>query len=375
VKLIILMIWKEFLHLRSDRISIRLMTFPVVIQIMIMGYALTTEVKNTHITVLDLCNSPSSRSLLESIQNNNLFIYDGQSGSSREIHEKIDAGKTKIGVVIPIDFNRDLQTAAGAKIQLIIDGQDANSSKVANGYVNAIIGLWGNDLIKNNAKRKGLTINTLIPINVNTLILFNPSLKSTWYMVPALVVILITMVTSLLTGLSIVREKEKGTLEQLLVTPVEPIHIIFGKTVPYLLIGFAELAVFLVFSIFWFGIPFRGNFFVLLLFAALYMMSSLGIGILTSTVAQTPQQVLFLIWFFLIFFILLSGFFVPVENMPRWVQKLTAINPVKYFMFVIRELCLKGTSIKDLTKEIFGIAIIGIFVFSTSILFFQRRAK
>jgi ABC-2 type transport system permease protein len=369
------MIWKEFLHLKNDKLSIRLMIFPVILQTLIMGYALTTEVKNTPVTVLDLCNTTSSRSLIESIRNNSLFKFNRLSKSFDDIRESIDKGDNKIGFVIPEDFERSLRTGSGADVQLIIDGEDANSANVASGYINAIIAQWGSDYLKNDAKSKGIDLNLMIPLTVNPVILFNPLLMSTWYMVPALVVILITMVTSLLTGLSIVREKEKGTLEQLMVTPVKPIHIIFGKTIPYLLIGFAELAVFIVFVILWFGIPFHGNFFVLLLFAAVYMMSSLGIGILTSTVARTPQQVLFLIWFILIFFILLSGFFIPVENMPPWVQKITAINPVKFFMFAIRELCLKGTSLSDLSNQLYGLTIIGVSVFSAAILFFHRRVK
>ena len=375
MRLILLMIWKEFLHLKNDKLSIRLMIFPVILQTLIMGYALTTEVKNTPVTVLDLCNTTSSRSLIESIRNNSLFKFNRLSKSFDDIRESIDKGDNKIGFVIPEDFERSLRTGSGADVQLIIDGEDANSANVASGYINAIIAQWGSDYLKNDAKSKGIDLNLMIPLTVNPVILFNPLLMSTWYMVPALVVILITMVTSLLTGLSIVREKEKGTLEQLMVTPVKPIHIIFGKTIPYLLIGFAELAVFIVFVILWFGIPFHGNFFVLLLFAAVYMMSSLGIGILTSTVARTPQQVLFLIWFILIFFILLSGFFIPVENMPPWVQKITAINPVKFFMFAIRELCLKGTSLSDLSNQLYGLTIIGVSVFSAAILFFHRRVK
>jgi ABC-2 type transport system permease protein len=369
------MIWKEFLHLKNDKMSIRMMIFPVVLQALIMGYALTTEVKNTPVTVLDLCKTTSSRSLIESIKNNPLFKFKYPAVSVKEIRERIDNGDVKIGLVIPEDFERSLRTGSGADVQLVIDGQDANSANVASGYINAIISQWGSGFLKSEAKSKGQDINLMIPLTVNPVILFNPLLKSTWYMVPALVVLLITMVTSLLTGLSIVREKEKGTLEQLMVTPVKPIHIIFGKTIPYLLIGFGELAVFLVFVILWFGIPFHGNFFVLLLFAAVYMMSSLGIGILTSTIARTPQQVLFLIWFILIFFILLSGFFIPVENMPSWVQKITAVNPVKFFMFAVRELCLKGTSFADLSKQLFGLTIIGVTVFMASVMFFQRRVK
>lgn len=373
MKLILLMIWKEFLHLRNDKMSIKLMIFPVIAQALIMGYALTTEVKHTSVTVYDNSRTPTSRSLIASIRSNELFNFKTQSTSYDEVRDRIDKGDVRIGLIIPKDFEADLKNGTGANIQLVIDGQDANSSNVASGYLNAVINQWGSTYLKKKAEMMGMDIDVIIPVKVNPVILFNPMLKSTWYMVPALVVLLITMVTSLLTGLSIVREKEKGTLEQLMVTPVKPIHLIFGKTIPYLFIGFAELFIFIVFVLLWFGIPFKGSFFVLLLFAAVYMMSSLGIGILTSTVARTPQQVLFLIWFVLIFFILLSGFFIPVENMPLWVQNVTAINPVKYFMFAVRELCLKGTSLNDMLPQLCNLAIIGVVVFFASILFFNRR--
>jgi len=218
-------------------------------------------------------------------------------------------------------------------------------------------------------------LESLIPVTVSPVILFNPLLKSTWYMVSALVVLLVTIITGLLSGLSIVREKESGTLEQLMVTPVEPHHVIIGKTVPYLMIGVAEICVFLVLAVLWFRIPFRGNFFELLLFGIVYMMSSLGIGILTSTVARTPQQVLFLVWFIMIFFILLSGFFVPIENMPHWVQDISLVNPVRYFMFAVRAMFLKGAGLADLWKELLAMFVIGISVFSVSVLLFHRRAK
>jgi ABC-2 type transport system permease protein len=220
-----------------------------------------------------------------------------------------------------------------------------------------------------------MKIEQIVPVTVNTSILFNPLLKSTWFMVPALVVIVVTMVTSLLSGLSIVREKEKGTLEQLMVTPVEPLHCIVGKTVPYLIIGIAELAVFLLFATLWFRIPFRGNVLEFFLFGLLYMLSSLSIGILTSTIARTPQQVLFLIWFTLIFFILLSGFFVPVENMPPWIQHVSRINPVRYFMLAVREMFLKGSGLRELWPEAVWMLVIGIPLFTASVLLFHRRVK
>lgn len=375
MKLIILMIWKEFLHLKNDKLSIKLMIFPVIAQVFIMGYALTTEVKHTPVTVLDNSQSLSSRSLISSIRANELFDFRPESSSFNEVRDRIDRGDVRLGMIVPNDFENDLKNGTGANIQIVVDGQDANSSNVSSGYLNAIISQWGSAYLKKQAELMGKNIDVLIPVKVNPVILFNPLLKSSWYMVPALVVLLITMVTSLLTGLSIVKEKEKGTLEQLMVTPVKPIHLILGKTIPYLLIGFVELCIFIIFVLLWFGIPFKGSYFVLLLFAAVYMMSSLGIGILTSTIARTPQQVLFLIWFVLIFFILLSGFFIPVENMPQWVQNITIVNPVKFFMFAVRELCLKGTSLNDMLPQLYNLAIIGVVVFLASVLVFHRRAS
>lgn len=375
MKFIKLMIWKEFAHIRGDGLSIKLMIFPVLAQMLIMGYALTTEVKNTPVTALDLSNSISSRSLIESIKHNKLFIYKKQSVDLNEVRSRIDQGDIKIGIVIPTDFDRKIREHEGADIQLLVDGQDANSSNVATGYISAIIRKWSSDFLKQELNKQGTDPETLIPVQINPVILFNPLLKSTWYMIPALVVILVTMVTSLLSGLSIVKEKEAGTLEQLLVTPVKPFHIILGKTVPYFLIGVAELIVFLVFATLWFGIPFRGNFFTFILFGILYMISSLGIGILTSTIAQSAQQVLFLIWFILLFFILLSGFFIPVENMPNWVQNITNINPVKFFMFAVRELFLKGSGLAELWREALSMLAIGACVFSASIVLFHRKAS
>jgi ABC-2 type transport system permease protein len=374
VKFVKLMIWKEFAHIRGDGLSIKLMIFPVLAQMLILGYALTTEVKNTPVTALDLSNSVSSRSLIESIKHNDLFIYKRQSVDFNEIRSRIDQGEIKIGIVIPTDFDRKIRRNEGADIQILVDGQDANSSNVATGYINAIIRKWSSDFLRQELNKQGTNPETLIPVQINPVILFNPLLKSTWYMIPALVVLLVTMVTSLLSGLSIVKEKEAGTLEQILVTPVKPFHIILGKTVPYLLIGVAELIVFLVFATLWFGIPFRGNFFTFILFGILYMISSLGIGILTSTIARSAQQVLFLIWFILIFFILLSGFFIPIENMPLWVQNITNINPVKFFMFAVRELFLKGSGLEELWKEALSMLAIGVCVFSASIVLFHRKA-
>lgn len=369
-----LMIWKEFKHIQADELTIRLMIFPVLLQVFILGYALVTEIKNTPIMIFDASKSIQSQSLIQHIQYNNLFKFKGMLRTQEEGKDYIQRGNIKIAVIIPENFEISLTKENGASIELLVDGQDANSANIASGYIQSIISIWSTNYLKSSLKKQGIQISQVIPIRVNSVVLFNPMLKSTWYMVPALVVLLVTMITGLLTGLSVVKEKEKGTLEQLMVTPVAPIHIIIGKTVPYMIIGTLELCLFLVIATLWFGIPFKGNILTFILFGIIYMVSSLGIGIFTSTIARTPQQVLFLIWFILIFFILLSGFFIPVENMPNWVQKLTYINPVRFFMAAVRALFLKGSSIIYLWQEGLTMMIIGVTVFGASVLFFHRKS-
>jgi ABC-2 type transport system permease protein len=375
MNLLRLMIWKEFAHIRADKLSVRLMIFPVFIMTFLLGYALTTEVKNITVAAVDESRTPESLSLIETVRSNPLFRWKGTRPTAAEARQSIDAGTVKAVLVIPVSFSEDLAKSEGARVQLLVDGQDANSANVSRGYISAIVQRWAMQHFGRDLEKKGVRIQSLMPVTVSPVILFNPLLKSTWFMVPALVVMLVTIITGLLSGLSIVKEKESGTLEQLMVTPVEPGHLIIGKTVPYLLVGLAEMCLFLIVVLLWFRIPFRGNVLVFFLFGLVYMASSLGIGILTSTVARTPQQVLYLIWFILIFFLLLSGFFLPVENMPLWVQNISRVNPVKYFMLAVREMFLKGAGLSELWRELLAMLAIGATVLSASVLLFHRRAK
>jgi ABC-2 type transport system permease protein len=374
MKFIRMILWKEFLHIKADPLMVRLITIPVLLQLFVIGYALTVEVKNIPIIVCDRSNTPQSREVVSLIRQSDRFKYMG-SAHEHEARALIYKGVAKIAIIIPRDFTRSLESKSGGSIQIIADGQDANSSNVALGYCKAIISGWAKNRLAYKLEQAGMDIDRLIPVTISTNILFNPMLKSTWYMIPALSVLLVTIVTSLLTGLSIVRERENGTFEQLMVTPIKPIHIIFGKITPFAIIGLLEISVVLLIATVWFKIPFLGKILVLFTFAIAYMVSSLGIGIFVSTITRTPQQVLFLTWFVLIFFILLSGFFVPVENMPHWVQSITYANPVRFFMFAVREIFLKGSGFAELWEEFLILLGIGSFVFSMALLSFNRRAS
>jgi ABC-2 type transport system permease protein len=373
VNILRILIWKEFRHVFNDPVGVRLMIFPVLFQVLILGYAITTEVRNTPVVICDRSDTPQSRKLVRTIAAHRLFVFKGMARSEESIRLSLDEGIASIGIVIPKDFAQKLGRNEKARIALIVDGQDANSSNVASGYIRAIVTGWAMKVYERKLAAMGKSIDDVLPLKVKPLILFNPLLKSTWYMVPAMAVLLVTMISALLTGFSVVREKEAGTLEQLLVTPVHSVQLVLGKSLPFMIIGFVELFAVLVFAKIWFLIPFRGNYATLFTFALIYMFSSIGIGMFTSTLSRTPYQALFLTWFILLFFVMLSGFFLPIENMPVWVQHLTLINPVRYFMEVVREIFLKGSGFKELWREALAMLAIGLFVYSCALVSFKRR--
>lgn len=385
MSLLRLIIGKEFRHLRGDRTALRMMLIMPIVQLLILGYALTTEVRHTPLAVLDRCSCPASASLVAAVSEPPLFAFKGYAHSETELRHRLDRGEIRAALLIPADFSRRLEErlkgastgmteGSGAPVGLWMDGQDASTANVARGYLNAVINQWAAGKLADRMQADGKKVGDLIPFRVRTLIAFNPLLESSWYMVPGIAVILITMVTALLTGFSIVREKEGGTLEQLLVTPVKPIHIVLGKAAPFFVVGFLQLFLALGIARFWFGIPFLGSYLDLALFCAIYMLSSLGIGIFTSTVARTMQQALFIIWFFLIFFLLLSGFFLPIENMPHWVQLATYANPVRYFMEILRNMFLKGSGLRELWHQGLAMLTIGVVVFGGALAMFQRKS-
>jgi ABC-2 type transport system permease protein len=368
-----LMVWKEFMQIKADPMMIRLILFPIFVLTFVMGYAITTEVRNTAVVVLDRSNSPQSVALVQSIMHSPLFHYVGACASEDDARAALDKGKATLALFIPADFDARLRLPGGATLGLLIDGQDANSSNVSAGYINAVILQWSVGYLRSTFAAKGIRLENVIPIDVRETILYNPMLKSSWYMIPCLAVVLVTIITALLTGFSIVKEKESGTLEQVLVTPIHPVHIVIGKVVPFVVIGLFELSAVMLVAMLWFRIPFRGNFLTVLLFGFIYMFSSLGIGILISTIARTPQQVLFFLWFLLIFFLFLSGFFLPLENMPGWVQQVTYINPLRYFMFSIREMFLKGSGMAELWDQALAMLAVGVVVFGAALMTFSRK--
>lgn len=365
---ILYLVQKEIRQILREKAFIGIIIVMPLIQIILLGFAVTTDVKNITVGIVDLDNSASSRRVIDAYSVNSSFKYTAAAKSETEAIQMMDDGEIKVVIVIPSHFERDLKSAKKPVIQALIDGVDGNSAGVALAYINQIaVKLqveWG--LL---AKQKSMPHLTA----VETRMLYNSSLESKNNIVPGIIALLLTMITAFLTGMSIVREKEIGTLEQLMVTPIKSYELILGKIIPLVAVGMALVTVGILAAGLIFGIWMKGSILLIYALSLVFSISTLGLGIFASTLANTQQQAMFIVWFFAIFAILLSGFFIPIQNMPDAVQLITYLNPLRYFMIIVREIYLKGTPFIYLIQETLAMAVFGVVTFSLAAMRFQKR--
>lgn len=348
---------KEFRQLRRDRQILRMLLLMPVVQMLVLGYAATTDLRNIRLAVLDQDNSPQSRKLSEAFYQNNLFIPGPPARSPMELQEHLFRGRTDITLWIPKGYAQDLAAGRTAGLGAAVDGANSSAAGRTLGYAQAVVRQEEARILKSRLlSQPTARVPRIEPV---TRFFYNPELESRNYMIPGIVVILITMVSGMLSGMAVVREREVGTLEQLLVTPITPGQLIAGKLIPYALLSCIQLCMVLPLALLWFHLTLAGS--VLLLFgcALVYLVVTLGAGLLASTVSRTQQQAMFTIWFFTVFGILTSGFFYPVENMPRAVYYLTFINPLRFFMVIVRGVFLKDVTLADAVPSLIPLVIIG----------------
>jgi ABC-2 type transport system permease protein len=374
VKSVLHLIRKEMRQVFRDPTMLRVIFIVPLMQLFVLGYAITFDVKNLGMTVVDRDGSNASRELIERFSHNEHFNVRRIADPPGGLEPLLRRGDAVVALMIPRHFGRDLESGARPEIQILLDGTNSNTSGIALGYCNRIIVRFMSDRIGEGLVRAADILRSVRFIEPKARVWYNPELKSSYFMIPGIVCILLTIVTMLLTGLSIVREREAGTLEQLLVTPLRPWQIIAGKTIPFAILGIADMALATTVGVLWFKVPVVGNVAVLALMALAFIVTTLGLGVLISTLAGTQQQALFITWFFLQMFILMSGIFYPIENMPRWAQAITLIDPVRYIVAVVRELFLKGAGLRELWPELRALLIIGVCVFTFATLRFQKRA-
>ena len=369
---IIYLIQKEFRQILRQSAYIGLIFVMPFLQIVVLGFAITTDVKNVSITIVDDDHSSMSRRMIDAFSVTESFNFQGVSQTSAQAEEAIKRGIVKLILHIPVNFEKDLKNNEHPQIQAIVDGVDGNTAGIALAYVSQI----AVNLQKEWFNQTGMRPEELMAVHlteVETRMAYNATLESVNNIVPGILAVLLMAVTAFLTGMSIVREKEIGTLEQLMVTPIQNIELVLGKVLPMLVVAFILFNVGVLAAGLIFGLWMKGNLFTLYIMLILFSLSTLGLGIFASTLAKTQQQAMFIAWFFMVFAILLSGFFIPIENMPNLIQAVTYLNPVRYFMVVIREIYLKGTEIQYLWKEGMAMLIFGLVTFISASLRFHKR--
>ena len=347
-----------------DKNMLRLIFLAPIIQLLILGYVASTDVKLIYTAVYDYDRTDMSRDYIRSLSAGDYFVSRTSQFSLLEANKGFRENKYNVALIIPPDFSRNLVQSKPATVGLIIDGTNANSAAIALGYANLIT-------LQYNLRLNGISQ----PITMLDKRLYNPEGESVDFMVPGIVALLLTMVTMMLTSMAIVREREIGTLEQLMVTPISTTALILGKTIPFAIIGFMEMSIALIFGVIWFNVPFVGSWVLLYSLSFVYLFTTLGIGMFISTLSSTQQQAMFLTWFFSLFIMLTSGFFSPIANMPQSIQYLTYLNPLRYFVKIVRGIMMKGASLDVLYPEAIAMLIFGTAIFTFSWLRFSKRVK
>lgn len=365
---------KEFIQVRRDRGMLMILFVAPLLQLLILGFVISSEVRNIRTVICDLDDSSTSRLLVERIRNSGYFDLAWFDTRQNHLHDYLDDGRAVVAVVIPSDFSTRLQRGERTSLQVLMDGQDSNTSTIALGYINGILQSEMMDQIEGQLMGSEAAAEVHL-ISPNLRVWYNEELKNSDYMVPGIVVFLLTMVTTLVAAMGLVREREIGTLEQLLVAPIRKHELLIGKLVPFAVLGLIELAFAISVAKLIYDIPIVGNLGLLLIFTLVYLFTTLGLGLFISATSGTQQQAMFLTLFFLMFFMLMSGFLFPIENMPKTMQIISLLNPMRYFVLVIREIFIKGAVVRHLFHQGVALLIFGAVVFTFAVLRFQSRMK
>ena len=366
------MLVKEFLELRRDPWALFRLFVPLVLQVFIFGYAATFTVSHVATAVLDLDRSQASRSLVSHFLATGRFELVDIAGTQEELTRDIDSGRAVVAIAIHAGFARDLHGGAGAALQVNVDGTNSNTALIALGYVSQIVARFqAEQMAAPSAVRTGGVAPSL-SLALRDRPWFNAGLDDRWFFIPGIIGTLTLVQVVMLTAFAIVREREVGTLEQIMVSPIRPIEFILGKTVPFFLIGLADVALVTIAGVLWFGVPFVGNPLVMLLGASLFLLAALGLGLLLSTLSLTQQQAFALMFFLVNPLFILSGFAFPIAAMPTALQWFTLINPLRYFLVVIRAVFLKGVGVADLWESLLAMAVLATVMLTLSVLRFRK---
>lgn len=363
---------KEFLHIIRDPRTLAVMFLIPVVQLLLLGYAATTDVKHLRTAVWDQDQSARSRALVEAYRASGYFDIIYRAGSEEDLVYAMDSGIVRAGLVIPAGYERALARRDKATVGFVVDGSDPS---VATTALSAAQGVGQSQSVEVLQKALGGRLENAPGIEVHPRVWYNPSMESANFMIPGLIGVILSMLTMLLTAMSIVREREQGTIEQLIVTPIRPLELIVGKVAPYVLIAFWDLLEILFIGVWWFGVPVHGSVPLLLGLACVFLATSLGLGILISTVSKTQQEAMLLTFLILLPSIFLSGYFFPIDAMPPFLQYVSKVVPLTYILIIVRAIVLKGVGFNVLAGEVMALAIFGAAVMGLAAARFRKRLE
>jgi len=360
---------KEFIQLFRDKKNRPLLVVAPFVQLLMFGYVVTTDVRDVKVGVVDLSRSVESRRLLDALDANRTFRITHRVGDFKALERLLLKRRVNIAMRIPPDFARRIREKDSGQVQILVDGSMSNMASVRIAYTALVLNRFNQEFLEELYARK------LEYGKVDTRLRtwYNPNLESRNFYVPAIVAVLVMILSLLLTSMAIIREKEKGTMEQLIVTPLRPVEFIIGKTVPYIVIAFGQMVLVTAFAVLWFSIPFRGSVVLIFVGTCLFLLSTLGIGLFISTISSTQQQAMMTTFFFVLPFFMFSGFVFPIANMPMPVRWIAYLNPLMYFLIIVRGVFLKGVGFQVLWPQFFAMCAIGVAVFFGAVNRFKKR--
>ena len=364
---------KEFVQITRDKRTLVIILVIPILQLFLLGYSATTDIRNVPLAVFDQCRCPESRSLLDSYRAADYFRLAEDVSSEEHLRTLIEQGKARAGIIIPPDYNTALAEGK-ASVALILDGSDATAGSTALAAATLIGQQHATALMMERLERSGMNIeNFQPPLDVRTRVWYNPDLVSSYFMIPGVIGMILFAITSILTATAIVRERERGTIEQLIVTPIRPWELVIGKILPYVILALIDTLEVLAIGHWWFGVPVRGALWLILVCSGLLLLSGLGIGLFASTIANTQQEAMLTVWMTLLPSIFLSGFFFPLEAMPKVLQWFSYIIPLRYYLVILRALLIKGVGAGPILDQIIALAVFGLVIMSAASMRFRKR--
>jgi ABC-2 type transport system permease protein len=367
------LIRKEFIQIGRDKRTLILVLVIPVMQLFLLGYAATNDVRNVPLALYDQDRGPQARLLLDAYRAADYFKITYDVSSEDELRDLIDSGKARAGLIIPPDYSDDVLAGQTARVMFVLDGSDPTVASTALSAAKLIGQAYATQVLAERLSGYGQSDTMEEPVQIGTTVWYNPDLISAHFMIPGVIGMILFALTSILTASAIVRERERGTIEQLIVTPIRSWELVVGKLLPYVILALLNAFEVLAIGYYWFGVPIRGSLWLITAASLLFLLSSLGIGLLASTIANTQQEAMLTVWMLLLPSIFLAGFFFPLEAMPKVLQWISYVFPLRYYLVIIRSLMLKGVGISAIKEDVIALAIFGVAIMSLASMRFRKR--